>query len=151
MKRPFISYLVLILVAFKAISAILVGFLLVMDIAGACLGYSLELLESTPFSNFLIPGLFLFIILGLFPAFIVYGLITKRNHKSVQKRNSYKKQHWSWISSHFLGLLLILWIHMQLFFGIEFHVLHFIYSILGILIVVVVHLPATKRHYNINL
>ncbi len=152
MKKTFSSYLLIGLVFFLAIGAIWGGLSLVMDPSGVGIGFPpeiLEQLEQSPFSNFLVPGLFLFLFLGIFPMITTYGLITKRDLKWVKKLNPYKNRHWSWTFSYHIGLLLILWIDMQLLFGIGFGILHFVYSVLGVLIVFVAHLSSTKKVYFI--
>ena len=115
MKRSATSYILLFLIFFQIISAVPAGFILIGDSSGANLGFTLELLKHSPFSNFMIPGLFLFIVLGLFPILIFYGLIKKFEFKLAEKININKEFHWSWTFSYYLGLTLILWINFQLF------------------------------------
>lgn len=147
-KRNFIRYILFLLIFFQIISAIPAGFLLIYDPSGSKLGYSLEQLNLSPFPNFLIPGLFLFTVLGLFPIIIFYGLIKKPTFKLAEKINLYKNYHWSWTFSYYLGMLLILWINIQLYFIREFSILHFIYSLLGVLIIFITFLPVTKKEYK---
>lgn len=152
MKKSITSYVLIGLVLFLAIGAIWGGLNLVVDPSGQGIGFPpkiLEQLEQSPFPTFLIPGLFLFLFLGVFPMITTYGLITRRELKWAKKLNPYKNRHWSWTFSYHIGLLLILWINVQLFFGIEFGVLHFVYTLLGVLIVFVAHLSSTKKVYFI--
>ena len=148
MKKSISTYLLIVLVCFQMISAIPAGLMMILDPTGAMLGLPILMLEPSPFSNFLIPGLFLFFILGIFPAIIFYGLVKKTNLKFANRLNLYKGQHWSWTFSYYLGLLLVLWINMQLFFIKSWDILHFVYGMLGILIIVATHLPNTKRDYK---
>lgn len=148
MKKSISTYLLIILVGFQMFCAIPAGLMMILDPTGATLGVPLKMLVPSPFSNFLIPGLFLFLILGIFPILIVYGLLKKPNFKWVNQLNLYKDQHWSLTFSYYLGILLVLWINMQLYFIESWDVLHFVYSMLGVLIIVVAHLPGTKRDYK---
>ena len=149
MKRSVSSYLLIILVFIQMISALPAGWSLVTDPSGVGLGIPLDMLQQTPFSNFMWPGLFLFIFLGLFPALIFYGMVKRPLFKALEKLNLYKDYHWSWTFSYYLGVILILWINMQLFFIREFFILQFVYSMLGILIIFITHLPSTKRDFKI--
>lgn len=115
MKRSASTYLLMVLVCFQIISAVPAGFMLMADPTGNKLGTPLSMLDGTPFTDFLIPGLFLFLMLGMFPILILYGLIKKSTFKMANKLNLYKGQHWSWTFTYYLGLLLVLWINMQLF------------------------------------
>lgn len=148
LKRSFSSYLLIILVFFQMVSALPAGWSLITKPSGTGIGIPLDLLQDTPFSNFMIPGLFLFIFLGLFPALIFYGFVKRPIFSTLEKFNLYKDYHWSWTFSYYLGVILILWINMQLFFIKEFSILHFVYSLLGILIIFVTHLPSTKRDFK---
>lgn len=149
MKRSISSYLLISLVFIQMISALPAGWSLVTDPTGVGLGIPLDILQHTPFSNFMWPGLFLFIFLGLFPALIFYGMVKRPIFKKLEKLNLYKDYHWSWTYSYYLGVILILWINMQLFFIREFFILQFVYSMLGILIIFITHLPSTKRDFKI--
>ncbi len=149
MKRSISSYLLISLVFIQMISALPAGWSLVTDPTGVGLGIPLDMLQQTPFSNFMWPGLFLFVFLGLFPALIFYGMIKRPIFKVLEKLNLYKDYHWSWTYSYYLGVILILWINMQLFFIREFFILQFVYSMLGILIIFITHLPSTKRDFKI--
>ena len=52
------------------------------------------------------------------------------------------------VFSYYLGVLLVLWINVQLYFIKSWDILHFVYSMLGVLIIVVTHLPRTKQDYR---
>jgi len=149
MKKSLSSYFLFFLVLLQAISAIPAGLSLIFDPSGKSIGLPIEMLEPSPFRNFFIPGVFLFVVLGIFPIITFYGLLRKNKSKLAEKINLYKEYHWSWTFSYYLGLLLILWINMQLFFIRDFGMLHFIYSMLGVLIILITHLPNTKRDYKL--
>lgn len=149
MKKSISSYILIFLVLFQFVGAIPSGFSMIIDPSGGGMGIPLYLLEQSPFSNYLIPGLFLFIVLGLFPALAFYGLIKKPKIKWLEKLNPYKEYHWAWAFSYYIGIILVLWINSQLIFKIGFDVLHFLYSVLGICIIVFTHLPSTKKDYKI--
>ncbi len=150
-KRAITTYILMFLILFQMISAIPTGWLMIIDPSGNKLGLPIEILRYSPFSNFLIPGLFLFFVLGIFPLIVLYGLVRKNKSIVLEKINLYKNYHWSWTFSYYVGVLIVLWINMQLLFIKEFHIYHFIYSILGIVIVFVVHLPSTKKNYYKNI
>jgi len=58
------KYSAIILQAFIGVTAVLGGFGLVTDPSGAKAGLSLEWLGSSPFTDYLIPGLFLVVVIG---------------------------------------------------------------------------------------
>lgn len=147
MKRSISANLLILLIFLQAISAVPAGLSLIIDPSGKGIGLPPGVMENTPLKNFLIPGLFLFVVLGLLPLITLYGLLSRKKLNWAQKINWDKKFHWSCTFSFYIGLLLILWINMQLYFGIAFNKLHFSYTILGVLIIILSHLPDTKRDY----
>jgi len=150
MKKSISTYLLIILVCFQMVSAIPAGLMMILDPSGDMLGVPLTMLEPSPFTDFLVPGLFLFLILGIFPLLIAYGLLKKPNFKWTNQLNLYKDQHWSWTFSYYLGLLLVLWVNMQLFFIKSWSILHFVYSMVAVFIIIVALLPSTKKDYRVT-
>ena len=59
-----------ILLTFQGLGAIYGGWMLISDPSGQKFQWMVELLEGTPFKNFIIPGIILFIVPGLLPLFI---------------------------------------------------------------------------------
>ena len=65
---------IMVLVIFQGISGILGGIGLILDPTGKSLHLPIIWLENSPFSDYLIPGIILLIVLGVFPLVVVYGL-----------------------------------------------------------------------------
>jgi hypothetical protein len=150
MKKSFTYYILMFLLLFQSITAIAGGWGLVSNPSGSNLGFSVTMLEHSPFPDFLIPGLFLLVVLGIGPAVIFYGLIKKPKFRLAEMINIYKNYHWSWTFSYYLGIVLVLWIDIQVYFLRETSILHLVYSVLGVLIIILTHLPSTKKYYKIN-
>ena len=66
---------VLILLLFNGISACFAGLALMIDPSGRWIGLSLTKLRFLPFTNYFIPGLLLFLAIGLTNMFTAYRLI----------------------------------------------------------------------------
>lgn len=64
-----------ILLLINGIGALWGGANLLSDTSGKSMGWSLEMLAHTPFSNYFIPGLILFIANGLFSLFVFLLLL----------------------------------------------------------------------------
>lgn len=66
-KKSIVYAVVALLVfqAFNGLSGLLGGFMLIKDSTGGNLNMQLEWLQGTPFSNFLIPGIILFMLNGV--------------------------------------------------------------------------------------
>jgi peptidoglycan/LPS O-acetylase OafA/YrhL len=134
--RPALVYTLMVLVAFQGISGILGGFGLISDPSGESLQIPLDWLEGSPFDNYLIPGIILFFILGIFPLIVLFGL--------------WKNAVWSWYGALLLGVALIIWIGVEILI-IGYHMqppLQLIYGTLGIIILFVASMPPVKKYFQ---
>ncbi|MFH1214419.1 MAG: hypothetical protein V1681_10040 [Candidatus Neomarinimicrobiota bacterium] len=147
-NRPFSLYLLVILMIFQSVGAIGGGLALVIRPSGTLIQMPLSMLEHSPFPNFLIPGLFLLIVLGLLPACECYALLKKPACQFCTRLNPEKEVHWAWSLSFFIGIVLILWIDLEVMFLRSVALLHLIYALLGVAIVVVTVWPSTRRYFK---
>ena len=104
----------LYLLAFLGISAIGGGGALIISPSGKLLGgLPLSILQNSPFSNFLIPGIILFWVLGIFPCLVVYSLIERPINKLAESLNFFKDMYWAWSFSIYVSFALIIWIQVE--------------------------------------
>lgn len=64
-QRRGLSIVTGILQVFIGIGAVPSGLMIILDPSGSSIGFTLELLEGTPFSSYLVPGIFLFAVNGV--------------------------------------------------------------------------------------
>lgn len=126
MKRYFVF--LGILQVFVAIGAIPAGLGYLADLSGSGMGTSPALLENSPFQNFLIPALFLLLVHGIGNAIAAFF--------------SFKKKEIAGKLGFSLGVILCLWILLQVYWiGLSsfmqplFFIIGFIEMVLGILII----------------
>ena len=77
--NKFIQYTLGVLQVFVGITAVFGGFGLVSDPSGTKMNVPLELLRNSPFTNYLIPGLVLLIVIGVGNVFA--GMVTFLRHR----------------------------------------------------------------------
>jgi peptidoglycan/LPS O-acetylase OafA/YrhL len=135
-SRPVNVYILLGAIVFQGLSGLLGGIGLVLDPTGESLQIPLSWLEGSPFDDYLVPGLILFFILGIFPLVVFYGLL--------------KKTKWSWFAAMLVGVGLVIWIVVEiLVIGYQPQPpLQAIYGVLGLIILVSVLSPPTRRFYK---
>jgi len=148
MKRPFAFYPLCLIFFMLGISALFGGGALILDPGGGLLGLPSDRLEETPFRNYLIPGLFLFWVNGVFPLFILAGLIWKPGWKWADALNIYRDRHWAWAYSIYSGIILITWIAVQLLFVQPF-ILQPVFIEVGLLILILALTPGLMRYYHL--
>jgi hypothetical protein len=107
---------------FNGVSAIFGGGGLILDPSGALMQMPIELLEFSPFNNFLIPGFILFIVNGLFNLFV--GILGIRKNAMFPSLTIV------------CGLLLIAWLTIQIVLIKDFYPpAHLPYYLIGILMI----------------
>ncbi len=106
-----IVYVLGVLHLFIGLNATVSGLLFLLKPDGAWVGMQPGWLERTPFESYFIPGLLLLILLGIPSLIVFYGLFMPPSKWSSVKLH--RTTHWAWIASLLEGLLVILWIIIQ--------------------------------------
>ena len=107
-RRPFAVWLLVGLLVVLSISAIGGGIALTLDTSGRTAGLTPDLLASAPVSTYLLPGLFLLLAFGAGAAGVAWGVA----HQAEDERTR-DRRHWSWHGSVALGVILMVWIAVQ--------------------------------------
>ncbi|HKB87874.1 MAG TPA: hypothetical protein VKD08_16980 [Ignavibacteriaceae bacterium] len=135
-KKTFSIYLLIIFVLLQGISGLLGGISLIIDPSGGQIGLPVNWLEGSPFENFLIPGIILLTVLGVFPLITTMGLISG-TRKAL-------------ISSRLIGYALLIWI------GVEIIIigyrpdppLQLIFGIEGVIILLLAYSTVVTNYYT---
>ena len=85
-----------VLMILLSLGALFGGVFLIVDSTGESMGFNVEMLEDSPFEDYLIPGLFLLVVFGVVPLVNVYYLV--------------KKKSFGYYLSNLIWILLVLWI-----------------------------------------
>jgi len=136
--------ILLFLLSFLGIGALYGGGVLIISPSGKLIGMPLSLLNKSPFSDFLFPGIILFGVLGVFPVLLVFALINKPSNPFLESVNFFSDMHWSWSFSIYTAFALIIWIQVEMMFLNAVSWLHTFYMFLAIAIIFVSLLPIVK-------
>ena len=101
--QAFLKAITIFLLLFLGFGAIYGGWILISDPSGAKFQWSLDLLKGTPFKNFLIPGIILFIMNGILPVIISILIIVKA-------------KYYEWLII-IQGCILIVWLSAEIIFN----------------------------------
>lgn len=148
MTSKILRFLLIAIIILLAVSGIFGGISLIIDPSGNSLQIPVSFLESTLFSSYLIPGIILFTLLGIFPVFVAFGLITRKKIRIANRINPYRKRHWAWTYSLYCGIILVLWIDIQVMMIGGGYILQSIYAILGVIIIVITLTPQVMKLYK---
>lgn len=139
----------LALLSFLGLSAFGGGGTLIISPSGKLLGgLPLSILENSPFDDFLIPGIILFLVLGVFSIFIVFALIKKPISMFAERFNLFSDMHWAWTFSIYIAFALIVWLQTEMYFLQAVSWLHNFYMALAIAIIFVAILPQVRAFYS---
>lgn len=123
-RRSAAAYLLLAALIFQGLSGLAGGFGLIADPTGASIGLPIEWLEGSPFGDYLIPGVILFVVLGIFPL-LAAGALWQQHARAR-------------LAAFLVGAGLTIWIGVEILI-IGYHAsppLQLIYGLLGIMILV---------------
>jgi hypothetical protein len=118
----FVRITATVLLLITGINALIAGCLFIVDPTGTTMGMSTTYLATSPFTNFLIPGLVLLVVNGVFN--ITAAIFVMRKHK----------HHPRFII--FQGLLLSGWIVIQIMMVKDFNLLHVSMLTIGVILII---------------
>ncbi len=147
-RRPFLTWVLIILMLVLGIGAVVSGPMLFLAPDGSLMQLPMEELAGTPFSDYLIPGIILFVCNGLFPLFVVIGLVWRPAWRWPDAINPFKNYHWSWTASLAAGVILLIWIITETVMMGYISFLQPVMGAWGMLIVGLTVLPPVQRTYR---
>lgn len=117
-RRPPGAWVLILLLVFLGINGLFGGTAFLLDPSGGLLMIPREALDALPVPDFFLPGLFLFTVMGLFPFLVAYGLWRRPQWAWAEVIGRWSRRHWSWTATLALGIVIVLWIGLQvLLFG----------------------------------
>ncbi len=136
------------LLAILGLSALGGSSFLILSPSGEMIGMSLSMLDKSPFKNFLIPGLILFIVLGISPIALIFALLKKPESKLAERFNFFKDMHWAWSYTVYTAFALVVWIQVQIILTHTFDPLQNFCVFLALAILFLTLLPKLRNFYK---
>ena len=135
-RRPRWAYLLLACLVFLGSGAIYGGVSFILDPTGGILGIPSEWIQDSPFGSYLIPGVFLLIVLGFGSFVTAFGIARCRL--------------WAWPFGLALGIITVLWIVIQ--YGViqQYFFLQPVIAGVGTAIIALLLIPSMRRYYRAN-
>jgi hypothetical protein len=107
----------------------------------------LNLLANSPFTDFLVPGILLFVFIGVYPLVVAYSIWRRPGWHWPDTINPFGTFHWSWAASLAAAVALLVWITVQIQW-VPIGFLHVLYLVWAAAILVIGLLPATRRYFK---
>lgn len=119
--RSYLKFIAILLLLLNGIGAFIGGIPMVMHPDGSANGIDLKYLEHSPFNDFLIPGIILVLCIGVLSIAVCIWLYFDLRHHS-----------W-WVMGE--GIILTVWIQVQMVMLREVNILHIIFGLIGLALI----------------
>jgi len=141
-------FLLITLIVLLGVGAFCGGGAMILDPSGISLKIPLSLLEYSPFTDFLIPGIILFCLFGLIPLLLIRPLLKNSYSRFFEGLNVLSDMHWAWTFVIYISFGLIIWIQLQMEILREVHWVHTLYTFWAISILALALLPGIRSRYK---
>ncbi|SEO43140.1 hypothetical protein SAMN04487895_107268 [Paenibacillus sophorae] len=149
-KRPAAVMFLYVLQFFLGVGAIGGGLALIIDPSGSMMGMPADtVLQRSPFSSFLFPGILLLAVFGVFPLLVLYGMVKRPRWAWADAFNPFKELHSAWTLSLYVGFGQIIWIMVETYIMNAVSLVHVFYMSLGLLIQIATLLPSVQRFFQL--
>ncbi len=144
---PLPAWILIILLFFLGTGGLISGALLFVAPDGKLIGFTPSLLSGSPFSNYLVPGIILFLFVGVYQIFAGYSLLKKPAWNWPDRLTPFKGYHWAWTTSWVAAVIMLVWIIVETALLGYISLLQPIIALWGIILIFLTFLPSTQRYY----
>ena len=146
MKRPFALYWLIFFLLFLAFGGLYGGIAMLLDPSGASLDMA-GILPLLPVSSFLLPGLFLLLVMGVTPIVLAYALLARPEWDGLARWLGGNGRYWAWNATLLLSLTLAIWLMVQgWLIGFQWPI-QYVTAVNALLILLLALTPGVRRHY----
>lgn len=132
-KKTISLWILIGLLIFLSFGGFLGGIMFLLDPSGVDMGLPPGMLDNVPLiDNFILPAIFLILVMGIVPLVIVFGL--------------WQQKHWAWKTAVALSIVLIGWILFQILLWGTPAAIQVFYLIFGIILLVLCFIPPIKQY-----
>lgn len=147
MKRPLMLWPLILVLLFLALGGFSGGIPMLTDPANGGYLQFAELLPQLPISNFVLPGLFLFIVMGLFPLLLTYALIARPAWNGVNRFFQWSRHYWAWTVTLILVLIIAIWLAVEGWL-LGWWPITYATAVIGFLILLFAMMPSVRKFYT---
>ena len=146
MQRPFALWPLLFFLLILSLGGLYGGISMLTNPTVGSLGLT-ETLPLLPVSDYILPGVFLLVVMGLAPLLLIYGLTARPKWRWAERLFRWSGHHWAWTGTLGLGVTLTIWLIVQgLLIGFMWAI-QYITAVNGFLIILFALVPGLRRFY----
>jgi hypothetical protein len=150
-KHNFWSILLVVLLVFLAGGGFYGGISFLIDPLqqNSTMNVPLSMLDGLFIHDFILPGLFLLLVMGIAPLLAAFGLAFRPVWRWTDSLNGWTHMHWSWSLACAVAIFLVLWLIFEIaLMGTHLYPPQIGTGILGLLLLMLVWLPPIHRLYR---
>ena len=146
MKHPLMLWPLIICLLFLSLGGFSGGIPMLVDPANGGYLQLAHVLPLLPVSNFILPGLFLLGIMGLFPLLLTYALNTRPNWPRVAALFKWSKLYWAWTATLLFMAVIAIWLIYE---GslIGWFPITYATAVAGLFILLFALMPSVRKFY----
>jgi len=153
-SRPAAVYVLIVLELILAFLGFASGGNFVADPTGESHDMDLETLEGTPVGDYLLVGVFFVTCYGILPVLVASGLWRLPRWRWTDPINKWTKQNWAWTAAGTTGVILVVWIAVEVIYigspeGFP-RMLQIIMTLFGIVILALAFLPRVRAYARLT-
>jgi hypothetical protein len=146
MRRPVVLWPLAFLLVFLGVGGLYGGIAMLADPSGGILQMS-DVLPMLPVPDYTLPGLFLLVVMGVFPLLLTYALLTRPVWPWAEPLSRWGGHHWAWTGTLALGAVLAVWLAAQaLMIGFRWPI-QYVTAGNGLAIVLLALVPEVRRRF----
>jgi hypothetical protein len=121
------------------------GVAMLLDPSGNTLSLEAEL-DSLPVSDYVLPGIFLFVVMGAIPLFLAIALSTRMRWAWATNLTAWSQHHWAWTGTVLFTFVVAIWL---LYEGslIGWYPITYVTGINALVILILALTPPVRQFY----
>jgi hypothetical protein len=149
LSRPLALYLMCLCLLSIPLTALPAGLSMINDPSGSTLDMETAWLRYGPFTNYFIPGLFLFFVNRVGSLLVALALWFRPRIGILTNLTRWTHEQWPWAAALTLGIILVLWILIQYSIMQMFSPLQLVVGGIGLAVAILDLSPATRRYFRV--
>ncbi len=146
MKRPVMLWPLIFFLLFLALGGLYGGITLLVDPSGNLLGLD-DVLPFLPVSDFILPGIFLLVVMGLAPLLLCFALAVLPSWPWFNALFRWSHYDWAWTGTIVLMAILAIWLIVEVLL-IGLFPITYATAAIGLLILLFAMMPSVRTYYD---
>lgn len=149
MAKPMGVILMVLCLLFIGVGGVYGGVAFITEPSGALLGMTPDFLRPLPLDSFFLPGLFLFVVMGILPLILTVVLWQRTAWLWGQGFQYLTHEHWTWSATALFSYLLLGWLLFEvILFGFGAPI-QWIMALVAVVLYALCHLPSVRTYYAV--